>query len=174
MVTEKAVKDTVMELIMKWILTQSDIDRIKDKFELEFTDNCQMIAGKYEVQYEIWNQWIRKNTKTLQIDLMVSSCHKIGFLLQKYALDRLITIHELWHHVWWYKDPDTSRFTDICWLTTWKTNGECVSYDFVSEYAQKSPEEDYAEHFQQRFIKKRQTQWLMTDKIAYFARLFPQ
>ena len=88
--------------------------------------------------------------------LTVSTCTTVGFILQKLRLSRLIVIHELGHHVWWYKDPEVTRFTQICRSDDKRMNGRCTPRDFVSEYAQTSAEEDYAEHFQQRFINRRE------------------
>lgn len=67
----------------------------------------------------------------------------------------MIVIHELGHHVWWYKDSDPELFTKLCRLNDGVRNDRCVDRDFVSDYAKLAPEEDYAEHFQQWVIKRR-------------------
>ena len=93
--------------------------------------------------------------RTTEIHLTVSTCTNIGFVLQKYYLAKSIVIHELGHHMRWYKDVDTKRFTDICRNNENGRNDRCVSRDFVSEYAQTAPEEDYAEHFLQWVMHRR-------------------
>ena len=73
-------------------------------------------------------------------------------------------IHELGHHVWRYIDPDTSLFTQLCRNSDGTPNGRCTRRDFVSDYAYNEdsvaqlsqPAEDYAEHFQQWVIKRRE------------------
>ena len=55
-----------------------------------------------------------------------------------------ILAHELGHYIYFFKDENPSKFSEICW-----DNGKmnCLPQDFVSNYAKKSKEEDYAESF---------------------------
>ena len=48
----------------------------------------------------------------------------------------------------------------------------CIDRDFVSLYAQTAPEEDYAEHFQQRVIQRRKRPGFIDTKLRYFDVLF--
>lgn len=82
-------------------------------------------------------------------------------------------MHEFGHHVRRYKDPTPELFTNIC-RTDGKRNDRCVDRDFVSEYAQTAPEEDYAEHFQQWVIKRRSRPGFIDTKIRYFDKLLTQ
>jgi hypothetical protein len=52
--------------------------------------------------------------------------------------------HELWHYIYFFKDKNPSSFSEICW-NKWQIN--CLPSEFVSKYATKSVEEDYAESF---------------------------
>lgn len=171
-VMERAIKDVLLLFLKKWLFTQTDIDRIRDKFVFEWTENCSAVAGRYEVQYEIDRQWKRRNTKTSEIHLTVSACTNIWFVLQKYDLAKLIVIHELGHHTRRYKDQDTTDFTTLCRNSDGSRNDRCVARDFVSDYAQTAPEEDYAEHFQQWVIRRRDRSGFIDDKLNYFEELF--
>jgi hypothetical protein len=60
-----------------------------------------------------------------------------------------ILAHELGHYIYFFKDKNPSNFSEICW-----DNGKmnCLPQDFVSNYATKSQEEDYAESFAYRYL----------------------
>ena len=87
--------------------------------------------------------------------LTVSTCTKVGFVLQSFWLSKLIVIHELGHHMRWYKDKNPKKFALLCRDKNDKRTDRCTNRDFVTEYAQIAPEEDYAEHFQQWVIRRR-------------------
>ena len=83
--------------------------------------------------------------------------------MQSFWLSKLIVIHELGHHMRWYKDKTPEKFTLLCRNSDGTPNGRCARRDFVSDYAYDAesvpqisqPAEDYAEHFQQWVIKRR-------------------
>ncbi len=169
---ERALAEVLASFVKKWRFTQQDIDRIADHIFLEYTADCTSVAGKYEVTYEVDKQGNKKNIRTTGLQLTVSTCTKIGFVLQKHLLSKLIVIHELWHHVWWYKDSTPERFTQLCRSADDTRTDRCTERDFVSEYAQIAPEEDYAEHFQQWVIQRRSRPWFIDTKLRYFDALF--
>jgi hypothetical protein len=56
--------------------------------------------------------------------------------------------------VYYFKDTNVEDFTNICWDNDQDT---CSSNEFVSTYAQKNKEEDYAESF---------AYWYMSNKYG--------
>jgi hypothetical protein len=179
-VMEHALREVLAMFLQKGRFSRQDIDTVADKIVLEYTLSCTSVAGKYEVTYEVDRNGVRKNTKTNALRLTVSTCTKVWFVLQKYWLSKLIVIHELGHHVWRYIDPNTELFTQLCRNSDGTPNGRCTRRDFVSDYAYDAqsvpqisqPAEDYAEHFQQWVIKRRDRPWFIDVKLRYFDKLF--
>lgn len=169
-----ALASVLDEFVQKWWFTEDDVNMLADVVVLEYTADCWSVAGKYEVSYQVDKNWQKKNVRTTALHLTVSTCTKIWFVVQKLWLSRLIAMHELGHHVWWYKDPSPEQFTNLCWKDEQTRNDRCVERDFVSAYAQTAPQEDYAEHFQQWVIKRRARPWFIDTKLRYFDRLFGQ
>lgn len=172
LVMEAAIYEVLSLFLKKWRFTQQDINTIKDVVVLEYTANCGSVAGKYEVTYEVDSKWQRKNTQTNALHLTVSTCTKVGFVLQSFWLSKLIVIHELGHHMRWYKDKNPEKFALLCRDKNDKRTDRCTNRDFVTEYAQIAPEEDYAEHFQQWVIRRRSRPWFIDTKLRYFDALF--
>jgi len=81
-----------------------------------------------------------------------------------------LVYHELAHYIYYLKDTTVQDFESIC-RSSWKNI--CNRSDFVTDYAQSGPGEDYAESFQYWY----QSQVInpstaMTKKLQYFDALF--
>lgn len=84
--------------------------------------------------------------------LNVNLCYEDRYIknYQKY-IDQLLT-HELGHYFYYFKDNKVDTFNAICRVDT---KNICSDDDFVSAYAQRSKEEDYAETFAYRYMQNK-------------------
>jgi len=118
-----------------------------------------------------------------QIKLNINLCTNELYLKNFDTYIRQILIHELGHYLYYFKDATTEKFDAIC-----RKKGvlSCASTDFVSAYAMKNKEEDYAESFAHWYLsntnggemivdtehKSADTSKLQQTKDAYFRITF--
>jgi predicted SprT family Zn-dependent metalloprotease len=87
--------------------------------------------------------------KLKAILLNINLCEEASYLKNFLKYVRQIFIHELAHYLYYFKDYAPEQFDNICWKNE---NNLCDTNDFISTYAQKSKEEDYAESFAYRYL----------------------
>ena len=86
-----------------------------------------------------------------------------------------ILSHELGHYIYFFKDINPSEFFNICWENAEIT---CLLQEFVSDYATRSQEEDYAESFAYWLLYHEDNEYDTTPdnpinkKFTYFQKLF--
>lgn len=172
-VIEQAIQWVLYNFKKKWWFTQRDVDSVRKNVVLEFVDECSSFHGSYEVRQTFSSSAKVLKTETLSFTLKVPTCTKLYITLGLPEIYTELIYHEMGHHVWWYKDKDPSRFSLLCRTADGDRNKRCSSEDFVSEYAQTLPEEDYAESFQQRVLWK-QSKGTTATKLRYFETFFSQ
>ena len=171
-VMDRAIQEVLAEFEAKGRFIRADSDKIRQHIFLEFTDSCTSYNGSYEVRQTFSSAGKLQKVETLGLHLKVTTCTRLYILLHLKEIYKTLIYHELGHHMRWYHDLDPERFTRQCRTTDGSRNSTCVTRDFVSEYAQQAPEEDYAEHFQQRVLQKAPTSLIMRRKFSYFDELF--
>ncbi|MDR2190033.1 MAG: hypothetical protein LBP53_02325 [Candidatus Peribacteria bacterium] len=144
------------KLIALGFLTPSDIDTLDNKIELNYVKGCGTTRGSYHMTQRTDGS----NRKFKQIKLNINLCTEPTYVKQFARYVRQIFIHELGHYLYYFKDTHTQLFDSICRDTPEK----CESQDFVSTYAMKNKEEDYAESFASRYIKTTTDQAMIVDR----------
>lgn len=135
----------------------SDIKTLNNKITLNYVPNCGTTHGSYHM--------IQKpdgSNKTFkQIKLNINLCHDKTYwkTLENYV--RQIFIHEMAHYFYYFKDSHYSAFEKFC-----RKGGQniCSSTDFVSKYATKNKEEDYAESFTHRYLESTQGKMIVDQE----------
>jgi predicted SprT family Zn-dependent metalloprotease len=101
------------------------------------------------------------NRKFKQIKLNINLCNDKSYLQTLETYVRQIFIHEMAHYFYYFKDSHYSVFGELCRKNN--TN-ECTSNDFVSTYAMKNKEEDYAESFTHRYLETTTQRRMIVDQ----------
>lgn len=171
-VMDRAIQEVLAEFESNGWFTRADSDKIRQHIFLEFTDSCTSYNGSYEVRQTFSSAGKLQKVETLGLHLKVTTCTRLYVLLHLKEIYKKLIYHELGHHMRRYHDADPTRFTQQCRTSEGYRNTTCVSRDFVSDYAQQAPEEDYAETFQQRVLQSEPTSLIMRRKFAYFDALF--
>lgn len=138
--TEKYLQEIMADLVDINILDKNDLKILNNKIEVTYLQSCNVTEGTFRVT---------KNKQTgaytfKEIKLIIAYCEKNNTSERQKRHVQQILAHELWHYIYFFKDENPSKFSEICW-----DNGKmnCLPEEFVSNYAKKSQEEDYAESF---------------------------
>jgi len=154
----------------RWLFVDTDIAQLQNKIKLDMQLSCGTFHGNYSLTENFIN-WVHESFEVQSIPLNVNVCGNY-FLLQELPTHYLkIVIHELAHHYYYFHDDAVSNtFENICRDQFDNKRGRCTLEDFVTEYAQSEPAEDYAEHFMYRFLDllPLDPSPILTQKIQYF------
>lgn len=138
--TDNYLQDIMADLVNIKILDENDLKTLNNKIEVTYQQSCDVTE---------WSFRVVKNKQTWKytfkgIKLIIAYCEKNNTPTRQKRHVQQILAHELWHYIYFFKDDNPSKFSEICW-----DNGKmnCLPEEFVSRYAQKSQEEDYAESF---------------------------
>lgn len=168
--TEKIIQKEIWILLEKGLLNIEDINTLDGKIEINYVNSCGITKGSYHMMERIWG-----SNRTLKaIRLNINLCSDSDYLnnFEKYV--KQIFIHELAHYFYYFKDNNSQSFEEICWENE---NNICTINNFVSDYAQKNKEEDYAESFTYRYLgylnnKEHNTSHIsdtLRDKFRHFS-----
>ena len=148
-IMQLTVYKAMTELRNAGLLTEADVQELKDKFVLDLRLSCDSFHGNYRVTetFDHTGEHIKFSTDEVPLDVNV--CWNYFLLKELPEHFYKIVIHELGHHFYYYRDRVWhENFENICW--SWS---QCTANDFVSDYAKTSAIEDYADHFMHRFLK---------------------
>ncbi len=138
-------------------LNERGLGILDNKIELHYVNKCGTTRGSYHM-----TQKVNGTDRALkQIKLNINLCSDRTYLSLFTNYVRQIFIHELAHYLYYFEDGFAEGFGNIC-----RKGGTsiCDSVDFVSTYAQKGKEEDYAESFTYRYLKKYSDQNMIVEQ----------
>lgn len=152
------------------IIDQSDINEVADKVTFEYVKECGLFNWRYEIKQTLDSRGNHIKYETTDLNLKVNLCPSYFVITELPTLFKKIIIHELGHHVYYYRDANSDAFEAICRDDITSRNTQCGWDDFVTQYAQTASVEDYAEHFMYRFLKLPiSNSAIMKQKTAHFA-----
>lgn len=122
------------------ILRPDEAQLIAERTEISYHHSCEKAKGSFHLLQHHKSK--EKRFKALK--LHIGSCQDKKYLASYQAYFRQIFAHELGHYLYFFKDPNPQAFSRICRSGKKK---DCKLEAFVSRYAQKNQEEDYAESF---------------------------
>ncbi len=173
--TENYLQEIMADLVNINILDKNDLKVLNNKIEVTYQQSCNVTE---------WTFRVVRNKQTgaytfKEIKLIIAFCDKNNTPERQKRHVQQILAHELWHYIYFFKDKNPSKFSEICW-----DNGKmnCLPEEFVSNYAKKSQEEDYAESFAYWYLYN--TDWSSDDghwaapdnpinrRARYFEELF--
>ncbi len=138
--SENYLQEILADLVDINILDKNDLKTLNNKIEVTYLQSCDITEWSFRVvrNKQTWEysfKWIK---------LIIAYCEKNNTPERQKRHVQQILAHELWHYIYFFKDDNPSKFSEICW-----DNGKlnCLPQEFVSNYATKSHEEDYAESF---------------------------
>jgi len=138
--TEKYLQEIMTDLVDINILDKNDLKILNNKIEVTYSQSCDITEWTFRVvrNKQTWEYTFK------EIKLIIAYCDKNNTPERQKRHVQQILAHELWHYIYFFKDANPSKFSEICW-----DNGKmnCLPQEFVSNYATKSQEEDYAESF---------------------------
>ncbi len=138
--TDKYVHEIITDLVNIGVLDDNDLKTLNYKIKVTYQQSCEVTEWAFRV---IRNKQTWKVTFK-EIELIVAYCDKNNTPERQKRHVQQILAHELGHYIYFFKDENPSKFSEICWDNE-KMN--CLPQEFVSNYATKSKEEDYAESF---------------------------
>lgn len=144
-VAENYIQKEIGKLISLGFLTPSDLEILNEKIELNYVAGCGTTRGSYHMTQRTDGT----NKKFKQIKLNINLCGEQYYLENFENYVRQIFVHELGHYFYYFKDSQSSKFGNFCWKSG---ENACENGDFVSGYAMKNKEEDYAESFTHRYL----------------------
>lgn len=175
--TEKYLQEIMTDLVAINILDKNDLKILNNKIEVTYQQSCNVTE---------WTFRVVRNKQTgaytfKEIKLIIAYCDKNNTPERQKRHVQQILAHELGHYIYFFKDKNPSEFSEICW-----DNGKinCLPEEFVSNYAKKSQEEDYAESFAYWYLYN--TDWSSDDehwaapdnpinrRARYFEELFEE
>ena len=138
--TDKYLHDIMIDLVNIGILDDNDLKTMNYKIKVTYQQSCEVTEWAFRVMRnkQTWKVSFK------EIELIIAYCDKNNTPERQKRHVQQILAHELGHYIYFFKDENPSKFSEICW-----DNGKmnCLPQDFVSNYAKKSKEEDYAESF---------------------------
>ena len=153
--TENYLQEIMADLVNINILDKNDLKVMNNKIEVTYQQSCNVTEWTFRV---VRNK--QTGTYTFkEIKLIIAYCDKNNTPERQKRHVQQILAHELWHYIYFFKDKNPSKFSEICW-----DNGKmnCLPEEFVSNYAKKSQEEDYAESFAYWYLYN--TDWSSGDE----------
>lgn len=143
--TDKYLHEIMYDLVNIGILDENDLKTMNYKIKVTYQQSCEITEWAFRV---IRNKQTGKVTFK-EIELIIAYCDRNNTPERQKRHVQQILAHELGHYIYFFKDKNPSNFSEICW-----DNGKmnCLPQDFVSNYATKSQEEDYAESFAYRYL----------------------
>lgn len=152
-ISVKATDDSINALHDMNILTASEQKTIKDILTLNFISSCDKNQWYHRIKQYYNDKNVLQNTTLEKIQVNVWLCDSYQYIDQISEQVKKLVIHEIWHYVYYLKDNSTNAFDTICRSIRGKTKRNiCNRDEFVSNYSQTSPEEDYAETFSRRAL----------------------
>ena len=143
--SENYLQAILADLVDINILDKNDLKTLNNKIEVTYLQSCEITEWSFRVvrnkqTWEYTFKWIK---------LIIAYCEKNKTPERQKRHVQQILAHELGHYIYFFKDKNPSKFSEICW-----DNGKinCLPEEFVSNYATKSKEEDYAESFAYRYL----------------------
>lgn len=138
--TENYLQETLADMLVRHILNDEDIAILNNKIDVTYVQSCEVTEGSFHaVRNKTTNEVTFKGIK-----LIISYCSANNTKQRNERHVKQILSHELGHYIYFFRDKNPSSFSEICW-NKWEIN--CLPSEFVSKYATKSVEEDYAESF---------------------------
>ncbi|MDR0608080.1 MAG: putative zinc-binding metallopeptidase [Candidatus Peribacteria bacterium] len=137
---ETQLQKEIGMLIDFGFLKETDLNILNEKISINYVNGCGTTKGSYHMTQR--SDGSNKKFKAINLNINLCSTEKYLNNFEKYV--RQILVHELAHYFYYFKDPQSTTFNPICWEGTTTT---CTSEDFVSTYAMKNADEDYAESF---------------------------
>ena len=138
--TENYLQSTLADMLVRHILDDDDIKTLNNKIDVSYVQSCEVTEWSFRAVKNL-----STNVITFKwINLIISYCSSNNTKQRNEKHARQILSHELWHYIYFFKDKNPSSFSEICWN---KGQINCLPSEFVSKYATKSVEEDYAESF---------------------------
>ena len=138
--TDKYLHEIMTDLVNIGILDQNDLKTMNYKIKVTYQQSCEITEWTFRVMRnkQTWKVTFK------EIELIIAYCDKNNTPERQKRHVQQILAHELGHYIYFFKDKNPSKFSEICW-----DNGKmnCLPQEFVSNYAKKSKEEDYAESF---------------------------
>lgn len=175
--TENYLQEIMADLVDINILDKNDLKTLNNKIQVTYQQSCNVTE---------WTFRVVRNKQTgaytfKEIKLIIAYCDKNNTPERQKRHVQQILAHELWHYIYFFKDKNPSKFSEICW-----DNGKinCLPEEFVSNYAKISQEEDYAESFAYWYLYN--TNWSSDDghwsapdnpinrRARYFEELFEE
>lgn len=175
--TENYLLEIMADLVNINILDENDLKTLNNKIEVTYQQSCDITEWTFRV---VRNKQTDKYTFK-EIKLIIAYCDKNNTPERQKRHVQQILAHELWHYIYFFKDKNPSKFSEIC-----RDNGKmnCLPEDFVSNYARKSKEEDYAESFAYWYLynanwNSDNEHWAAPDnpinrRARYFEELFEE
>ncbi len=175
--SENYLQEILANLVEIHILDQSDLKTLNNKIEVTYQQSCNITEWSFRVvrnkqTWEYTFKWIK---------LIIAYCEKNNTPARQKRHVQQILAHELGHYIYFFKDKNPSKFSEIC-RDNWKIN--CLPEEFVSNYATKSKEEDYAESFAYRYLYNTDWNWdsqhgaasdnPINRRARYFEELFEE
>ena len=138
--TERYLQETLADMLTRHILNAEDIATLNNKIDVTYNQSCEITEGSFHaVKNKATNEVTFKGIK-----LIISYCSSNDTQQRNERHAKQILSHELGHYIYFFVDKNPSSFSEICWN---KGEINCLPSEFVSKYATKSVEEDYAESF---------------------------
>ncbi len=138
--TDNYLHEIMADLVNINILDKDDLKTLNNKIEVTYQQSCDITEWTFRVvrNKQTWAYTFK------EIKLIIAYCDKNNTPERQKRHVQQILAHELGHYIYFFKDKNPSKFSEICW-----DNGKmnCLPEEFVSNYAKKSKEEDYAESF---------------------------
>ena len=154
---EEIIQQEIEVLMDLGFLNEKDLEILNNKIELHYVNKCGTTHGSYHM-----SQKTDGTERTLkQIKLNINLCSDRNYLSLFTNYVRQIFVHELAHYFYYFKDRFAESFGNIC-----RKGGTiiCQNVDFVSAYAQKWKEEDYAESFTHWYLGNYIDQAMIVDQ----------
>jgi predicted SprT family Zn-dependent metalloprotease len=132
------------------------VETLSGKVEIQYVRGCGTTHGSYHMTQRSDGT----NRKFTSIKLKINLCNQQTYVENFDRYVRQIFIHELGHYLYYFKDPNPKRFDSLC-----RGKGkQCESEDFVSSYAEKNKEEDYAESFAHWYLQRMTEEHMIVDR----------
>jgi len=150
--TNTVINTTLLDMNKNKIFSEIQINEIKKKLKVKYMRWCTKTRWLYTIERSFdWDgRILDANLEEIEININFCPSYQYVWNLKEYV--EQIFVHELWHHVYYFRDIYPQDFESICRET--KNKNKCRAVDFVSKYSQTSSEEDYAESFMHRYTDK--------------------